>query len=173
MESMDPIRVSWDWDPDEHGRATAAIKRHRRFWPRVWPSLMWALLGAVVGFGVGSQYRGLSALQLAALVAGCTVGMLVMSGVVDGLKARRVRAVFAKKYGPAARGVSVSVSADGLLIEASDSSLTLAWSAIERAIEAPDHFLFYTGPQSAYFIPRRVCSPGDESGLRAFLPADR
>lgn len=170
---MDPIRVTWDWDRDEHGHATAAIKRHRRLWPRAWPSLSWALLGAVVGFGVGSQYPGLSTLQLVTLVAGCTVGMLVMSVVVDGLKARRVRSVFARKYGPSARGVSVSVSSDGLLIEASDSSLTLAWSAIERAVEATDHFLFYTGPQSAYFIPRRVCSPEDESGLRAFLPADR
>jgi hypothetical protein len=170
---MDPIRVAWDWDPDEHGRATAAIKRHRRLWPRVWPMLLWALLGAAVGFGVGSQYPGLSTQQLAALVAGCTAGMLVTSVVVDGLKARRVRSVFANRYEPSERGVSVSISSDGLLIEASDSSLTLAWSVIERTVEAADYLLFYTGPQSAYFIPRRACSPGDLAGLRAFLPADR
>ena len=163
------MRVTWTWNAAEHRRATAAIKRHRLLKHRLRLPLIGVITGGLVG-GLLAAGEQLSPGAVATVAALSASGSLATFLGIERLRESRVRAQFATKYEPSSRDVSVTVAPDGLTIEAVDSQLALAWSAFERVIETGDHFLFYTGPSTAYFLPKGCCPSEAHQEIRASLP---
>jgi hypothetical protein len=59
------------------------------------------------------------------------------------------------------------LSATGVEARCEESTTTVKWSAIRRAAETPDFFLFFTTPRCAIQLPKR-CVP-DPDALREFV----
>ena len=62
------------------------------------------------------------------------------------------------------------LTAAGLEIGCASSRAVVPWSAIVRALETPEFFLFFASPSSAVHLPRRALgAAGDRARLRALL----
>jgi hypothetical protein len=53
-DAQHPTTVAWNWEPEEHRRASAAFRRHRHFWVRLLISGFWPALGIAMIWHIAS-----------------------------------------------------------------------------------------------------------------------
>lgn len=77
-----------------------------------------------------------------------------------------------RRSGPAGAEIVLDVTADGVAVEIANRASRLAWNAVTRLIETPDHLFLQFSRRDALIVPRRALGdPADYENLVGFIRA--
>lgn len=87
--------------------------------------------------------------------------------VLSVVAGRRTRRSLSSSFG---RGQNreITVDGDGVTVREPHKTVWEAWAAFDRAVEAPEHVLLFSGP-GIIVIPKRAFAAGDVEPMRALV----
>ncbi len=175
--SASPFSFTFDWQPGEHARVTALLIREQ-FSSGPWRILKWAVvlvlvLSASLTLATAAAGDLDSALRLGPLtliVSALTWKLPILTGR---LQAWRVRRSDPNVGHP----ITHTLDDSGLHIAMHTLNAELKWAGMNRVRETPEMFLFHYTRRTAYFLPKRVVGPAEDSAglaewIRTRLPPD-
>ena len=164
-ESAALVQTSYKLEPREITRvAMLATRKVGTMW--VWYVLMLLIVSMNVIPTVSRQWRqgGLSAISIPWLLLGLSPLVIIIVGppLAAWWAAKRHVA-----SGPSMHGAQhVGVAEWGLQVSGPMSNGTLKWSAVMKAIETPEFFLFFLSKLQPVYIPKRLLSDADTVSVR-------
>jgi YcxB-like protein len=165
MEDARPLELRWTPSPDDARETAKVVRKVCRAGLKQWVWVALFVVLAIVAVAIGSTSVAVIELLVAAVLA----GQIVMHPL-------RIARSF-DKY-PSNRPLSATVdSRNGVTITDGQQTQSVAWSGVERVVEAPALFvLFLTGTRDDGWIvlPKRaVADPAHVDLLRhLLLPAE-
>ena len=160
---------TFEFNRAEHMHACRAIHQHamRNPWGRrILLVAIW-IFGIMFVINIGADLqRG----RFPAMLPGL-IGLVLLPAMpfISGYASARQW----EKLNPAGhRAVTIDLGNAGFHTSSFPGSTDLRWEAIKQVIETREFFLFYVAPKWAYYLPKRVVTAEDASGVRRVLLAE-
>lgn len=159
------VQTSFQLDPRETARAAmVSVRKMGSMW--IWYLLMIVIVSYNTMPTVYSQWRrgGFGAISIPLLLLGLSPLLMITIGQPLAMWSAAKRQV---RSGPSFQGTQhVGVAEWGLQVSGPMSSGTLQWSAVMKAIETPEFFLFFLSKLHPVFIPKRLLNDADTTQVR-------
>jgi hypothetical protein len=163
-----PVSVTFEFDPQEHYRATRAVTR--QLWTRWIPVGAVVLIVTFLAFDILGSWRDAERSQVFArslpwVLLAMFWAVLLPAG--QWWQARRLAKVDPSAVGLQARAVDEA----GFHSRGNGVSIDVPWHAIRRVLETEEHFLFFYTRQCAYYITKARLTPQQTAQVREYAAA--